>query len=124
MSSDKWQAVRFSTGDYGVCRKDDKTGIYYCADSPAGPPKKFDEFEEAKLWADTLNGRPTLPRRMSEEGFSNATAHVNLTIDMRCALRLILVEGQTWRWAASAHGVTESGILKAMRRIAERNHPG
>lgn len=124
MSTTRWRVVRFTTGGYGVGRSDDKVGVYYYANPLGSPPKKFEDHEDAKLWADTLNGRPTLPRRMTEEQYLSATGHVNLTIEMRRALRAILVDGSTWKAAAESSGVTESGVLRAMRRVAERNHPG
>ena len=39
---------------------------------------------------------------------------------MRKALRSVLVSGSTWREAAHRYGVTESGILRAMRRLGLR----
>jgi hypothetical protein len=46
-----------------------------------------------------------------------------MTWAMRVALAAILVDGWTWRRAAITASVTESGILRAMRRVAARNHP-
>ena len=36
---------------------------------------------------------------------------------IRRALKDVLVDGKTWRQASLKHGVTESGILRAIRRI-------
>lgn len=36
---------------------------------------------------------------------------------------LAIHDGSTWRAAAIAHGVTESGILKAMQRAGLRKSP-
>jgi hypothetical protein len=123
MPTCNWLVVRFTTGGYGVGRRDDAAGIYYYSEAPGSGPKTFAEAEEARSLADTLNGRPALPRRMTEDRFDEAIGHVNLTIEMKRALRAILVDGSTWRAAAERHGVTESGILRAMRRVAAQNQP-
>lgn len=39
---------------------------------------------------------------------------------MRRALTYRLVQGSTWREASIASGVTESGMLRAMRRLGLR----
>jgi len=39
---------------------------------------------------------------------------------MKQALRAVLVRGNTWREASIRYSVTESGILRAMRRLGLR----
>lgn len=121
MPTHDWKIVRFQAGEFGICSRDKNGEIIYTPEPGANKVRKFADLDTARVECERLNRRPVVPPRLSEQGYIQATEHVNLTIDMRHALRRILVEGQTWKLAASAHGVTESGILRAMRRVAARN---
>jgi hypothetical protein len=50
--------------------------------------------------------------------FDRMTRSTPLRESMRQALRMVLVQRSTWAAAARRHQVTQSGMLKAMRRIA------
>ena len=45
------------------------------------------------------------------------TAKTRTSPSMRKAIKLIFLNGMTWREASIRCGVTESGILRAMRRL-------
>lgn len=119
MSSAKWRVVRFGDGSFGVMTNRSGNVEYHSV----GRTHKFADQESARLAADQLNGKPVMPRRCSADKFQHMTEHVTLTPNMRGALLHILVHGHTWKGAANNWEVTESGILRAMRRVAKANHP-
>ena len=53
----------------------------------------------------------------TERKFDALTSHVVLRGPMRLAVRAVLVKRMTWADASKRHKVTQSGMLKAMRRI-------
>lgn len=56
--------------------------------------------------------------KMSNQEFHDLLARSGRTSNsMRRALQAILVFGSTWRAAAHRHDVSESGIMRAMRRL-------
>lgn len=54
----------------------------------------------------------------TERKFDALTSRVVLRGPMRLAVRAVLVKRMTWADASKRHKVTQSGMLKAMRRIA------
>lgn len=59
---------------------------------------------------------------MNQKQFTDAikASTSRLSGSMRKALEDILLHGKTWREASIDRGVTESGILRAMRRLGLR----
>lgn len=123
MRAEAWRVARLSDGTYSAYRRAADGTIHYDMEPDRPVRRRFTDHAEALSWVATLNGKP-LPKRMTADEFEQATRHVAGTLVMRGALHDILVAGATWKAAATTHGVTESGILRAMRRVAERNHPG
>jgi hypothetical protein len=80
---------------------------------------KVPSIEAAQAEADRRNGRAA--GQCTAEEFVRRTEHVPMYAKTRDALHAIMVEGVTWREAAERHGVTESGILRAMRRVSTAN---
>ena len=115
-----WQPIRFGNGKYGVFARSNEGDIIY---SGLHRRHEFDTPEEADEWATRLNGLNPPLRRCGAAEFERMTEHVLMGAPMHAALRSILVEGETWKAAAAVHGVTESGILRAMRRVVAKNHP-
>ena len=122
MSTSKWKVVRFNAGGYGACRQDANGQIQFDTHQGTHNPKRFDSHPEAIAWVCQLNGEKMPARRMGEDEFIAQSMHVPMMMPTRTALRAILVDGWTWKRAA-ALGITESGILRAMRRMAAANHP-
>lgn len=114
-----WKTVRFGDGKYGVFKRHEGQIIY----SAHHKRHEFQTLNEAEDWAVKLNGGDPPLRRCSPAEFERVTEHVPVGLPMRGALRSILVDGSTWKGASVTHGVTESGILRAMRRVAASNHP-
>lgn len=87
-----------------------------------GPPVEYGEVcvsrAQAQALADVLNGRPALKRGMSQTEFYDLAFKLPMQAKTRNALHDILVLGRTWKVSAKRYGVTESGILRAMRRLA------
>ncbi len=54
---------------------------------------------------------------MTPEQFSAATEGKRLTSKVRRALRMVMVEGRTWRDAAHKTGVHESSIMRAKAKL-------
>lgn len=115
-----WAVARLRSGAYCVYRPE-AGGLAYYAER--GVRSEFDHAAGAEILRDLLNGRPSLPRACDANSFERLTGHITLRPPTRGALRAILVEGRTWKQAAAHHGVSESGILKALRRVATLNHP-
>lgn len=80
-------------------------------------------IEVAQRLLQQLDTGRRLPERCTSEEFSSLIRGVAMSPTMRAALRLVLVEGSTWKQASSTCGVSESGILRALRRVAQ-NPPG
>lgn len=116
-----WKIVRFGDGGFGAYRRKADGGIEYARDFNGTAYSGL--HENAIALADNLNGKPMLPRNLTPERFEEMVGHVNMTREMATALFSIVVNGVTWKEAAQAHQVTESGILRAMRRVAGANHP-
>jgi hypothetical protein len=112
--------VRFSDGTFGVMTSVNGAVEYH----QLGPSHRIADSETAHALCDQLNGRPALPRRCTMDEFKRMTEHVKLTPQMRGALLNILVVGHTWRQCAEVWAVTESGILRALRRVASANLVG
>lgn len=53
----------------------------------------------------------------TDEQFFSMTSRLIMRPRMLRAMRSVLVKRKTWRDAAGEHGVTQSGLLKAMRRL-------
>lgn len=51
--------------------------------------------------------------------FDRLTTTVVLRASMRSAVRMVVVQRKPWAKAAEENGVTESGILRAIRRIKQ-----
>lgn len=73
--------------------------------------------EQAERLLALLQENRQLPSRCSSEEFDNLIANVRFGTPMQSALRDILVHGRTWKQAASTAGVSQSGILRALRRL-------
>jgi hypothetical protein len=56
---------------------------------------------------------------MTPDQFAIAVTGLRMSRRTRRALRMVLVDGRTWRAAASRCSVAQSTILRAMRRIWE-----
>lgn len=123
MSLAKWKLVRFSDGMFGLHRTTDTGHIEYEMPVGARHPRKWVRQEDAVAWGARLNGEPALPSKLTDDEFKAQTNHVPMSIQMRGAIHDITVKGMTWKTAADKNNVTESGILRAMRRIVEANHP-
>lgn len=102
----RWRVHRMPCGGYEVWRGAERW-----------PMREPVDIEGAKRIAETLNR----PACITPAEFQARTAHVPMRDTTRAALRAVLVDGCTWRVASSRHDVTESGILRAMRRIAQLN---
>lgn len=59
----------------------------------------------------------------TERKFDALTSRVVLRGPMRLAVRAVLVKRMTWADASKRHKVTQSGMLKAMRRIRSNVTP-
>lgn len=125
MSSEtRWKVVRFGDGTYGVFKRN-KDGVIVYSEHLFRfnvVQERFVAHEDAVRRADELNGKPGIPQVTDDYEFEKRTGHVRMTPEMRNALYDILVKGKRWKPTSQAHGVTESGILRAMRRVAELNH--
>lgn len=53
---------------------------------------------------------------------SHALDAARMSVPMRNALRMILVDKQTWRVASGCTGVSESGIHRAIKRLRKQQH--
>lgn len=113
-----WRVVRFQRGTFGVFTAANGAIVYH----KEFGTEHFTDKESAQIVADRLNGKPVMPRRLSPADFEDRVGHVPMSNKMRHALHAILVNGWTWRNAAETFCVTESGVLRAMRRVASRNH--
>lgn len=102
----QWKVHRMPCGGYEVWR-----------DRERWPMSKPVDIEGAKRIAETLNR----PARITAAEFEIRTAHVTLRDPTKAALHAVLVDGYSWRAASARHKVTMSGILRAMRRIAQHN---
>lgn len=118
-----WRVLKFGTGGFGLWKHDEFKTIVYHLDPRTKAPMRFDTHEEALAAGDRLNGKPTMPKVKSLDELRGLCDHVSMTEKMRSAIADILLAGKTWRQAAESHSVTESGILRAMRRVASANHP-
>lgn len=118
-----WRVVRYGIGgDYGVMRTciDGRklAHIEYGTDEH-GLSLTTPTHQAAQLEADRRNGK--LPSRLTAVEFDQLTTHVPMLPRTRAALRAILVDGRTWQQAAQDAGITQSGILRARRRIKMLN---
>lgn len=114
----KWRTVRFGAGTYGVAKTSHGEIVYN------GAPRRheFTTIEQANEWAAKLNGDSPPMRRCQPGEFEDMTRHVRMYDKTRAALRSIIVDGWTWSRAAEQYDITESGILRAMRRVSNLNH--
>ncbi|MBI5270666.1 MAG: hypothetical protein HY856_13425 [Burkholderiales bacterium] len=110
MSTKTWRVVRYArTGGFGI-RRGDEHGMV------GGGLFVAPTYDEAFAEAKARNAR-----MMTPAAFEEHTAHVPMRPNTKDALRAILVDGSTWAAAAERFGITQSGILRAMRRVKELN---
>jgi len=123
MTSTTWKVVRLSDPQrYAVARVGGAAIEYHCE------PGQQDRWttrhlKKARSLVVLLNGRQPTRRLVSANEFASMIRHVSMrprTID---ALRDIMVNGKTWARASAYHRITESGILRAMRRLSTQNEP-
>jgi len=111
MSRREWTVVRYKqTGGFG-CRRGTEHHV------EGGNLFVVPTYDEAFTKARQLNGRAA----MSASEFEQRTAHVPMRPLTKDALRAIMVDGLKWAEAARRFSLTESGILRAMRRVDELN---
>lgn len=127
MNYGRWAIVRFGLGEgatYGAMRSvvagRSVAAIEYHMED--GRRWERARYRDAQGKVDSLNGAG-VPRRCTPAEFSALVRHVPIQVRTRNALFAIMVEGRTWREAALLHCVTESGILRAMRRMSHLNEP-
>lgn len=58
-----------------------------------------------------------LPKAMEPAELDQALAGLSVSPGMRQALTRLLIHADTWKQSAKAGAVTESGLLRAMRRM-------
>lgn len=85
-----------------------------------GRPIDYPTRQAARRAAEKLNVSE-LPSRCTEAELARLVAGLHIRDKTMKALRLLLVDGCTWRSAAEQAGVTESGILRSLRRIVGHN---
>lgn len=86
----------------------------------SGQPIHYQTRQAARRAAEKLNVGE-LPSRCTEAELLRMVSGLHVRDKMMLALRLLLVDGQTWRSAAEQSGVTQSGILRSLRRIVNAN---
>lgn len=117
MKQRMWRLVRWPDGTYGASRTVDGVNELYKREGRTLGISKAD----ATRLVSQLNGR--IPEFSSEAEFNEWTGHVHMSSQLRDAIRMITLHRHTWSYAAKTAGCTESGILKAMRRVVAAN-PG
>ena len=83
----------------------------------SGAPALLADRQAARRAAERLN-IGSLPSRCTEQELVSMASGLRIRNQMMQALRLLLVDGATWRHASEQAGVSESGILRALRRLA------
>lgn len=110
----KWTPIDMG-GGHAVCMTVGGQ-IIFCRQG--GSIIRYPTLADAKAACRQLNGAPM--DGASPESFEEAIAATPMHQPMVDALRDICVHGKTWKAAAEGNGVTESGILRAMRRLQAR----
>jgi hypothetical protein len=111
MSRREWAVARYRvTGGFG-CKRGDEHLV------EGGNLFVVPTYDEAFAKVRQLNGRAAL----AADEFERRTAHVPMRPLTKDALRAIMVDGMKWAEAARRFRITESGILRAMRRVDELN---
>lgn len=115
-----WLPLSMMDGNYGVARAANGAIEYLAGDD--GQRWSSAKRQAARRKAEALNlaGSTGLPDRCTEAELQSWVTGLHLSPAMLGALHLLLVQGCTWKAAAERSGVTESGVLRALRRIASR----
>lgn len=85
-----------------------------------GSPAAYLTRQAARRRAERLNVAE-LPSPTTEAGFERLLSGLYITSPMRQALYDLLVQRTTWKAAALFNQVTESGMLRSLRRITAHN---
>lgn len=81
-----------------------------------GQPRLIASRQLAKRTAERLNVS-MLPARCTPQELDAMVRGLRIMDKTMLALRLLLIEGHTWRQASCQSGVSQSGILRALRKI-------
>lgn len=109
-----WKPVQMAGGMYRVAHLAGGVATYHQED---GAPWQAETKQAATRKAALLNCGGSPRRAITQDAIDAALPKLNLQPRTVRALRLV-ASGHTWKSAASSTGVTESGMLRAMRRIA------
>lgn len=87
-----------------------------------GKPHLLASRQLARRTAERLNVG-ALPAHCTPQQLDHMVRGLKIMDKTMLALRLLLVDGATWRQASLQSGVSQSGILRALRKITARNQP-
>lgn len=107
-----WKHIRTTDGRFRVARLQSGTALYH-AENGAVWECATRQAAVRKAQLLNLQQRPTITMQQ----IADAESRLNLRPATVEALRLV-ASGNTWKSASSKSGITQSGMLRAIRRIA------
>ena len=115
--------VNVSTGTFTVARFRVREAESVAPSAPdfyvlGGVRFETRDADEALITAGSLNASRPLPFRCGAQQFRWMANTVVMSQAMRQAVRDVVLVGMTWKSAAARNGVSQSGMLRAMRRMA------
>lgn len=108
-----WQPMRTPDG-YRVARLNSGSLEYERDDE--GSQVLYTSRQAVRRRCERLN-ISRLPKAMTQAELDQALWGLTVTPGMRQALTRLLVHADTWKRAAAGGGVTESGLLRSLRRM-------